>query len=41
MSIIERRRVLAIGLYGAAAIVALRAGVQPATAAGGTSEMCH
>ena len=32
MNIIERRRVLALGLYGAAAIVALRAGVQPATA---------
>lgn len=32
MSIIERRRVLAIGLYCAAAIITLRAGVQPATA---------
>jgi len=32
MRIIERRRVLAMGLYGAAAIIALRAGVQPATA---------
>jgi AhpC/TSA family protein len=32
MNIIERRRVLVLGLYGAAAIVALRAGVQPATA---------
>ena len=32
MNIIERRRVLAIGLYCAATIITLRAGVQPATA---------